>query len=50
MDAGQRAQVEIIRAEAGVADQLQAIILAENNLRERERELKRVLHKANLDI
>ncbi len=50
VDAGQRAQVEIIRAEAGVADQLQAIILAENNLRDRERELKRVVHKAGLDV
>lgn len=50
VEAGQRAQVEIIRAEAGVADQLQAIILAENNLRDRERELKRVVHKAGLDV
>jgi outer membrane protein len=48
--AGKVAQVEIIRAEAGVADQLQAIIIADNNLRDRERELKRVLHKAGLDI
>jgi outer membrane protein len=50
VEAGQRAQVEIIRAEAGVADQLQAIILAENNLRDREREVKRVVHKAGLDV
>ncbi len=50
VDAGQRAQVEIIRAEAGVADQLQAIIISDNNLRDRERELKRVLHKVGLDI
>ncbi len=50
VDAGQRAQVEIIRAEAGVADQLQAIILAENSLRDRERELKRVVQKAGLDV
>ena len=50
VDAGQRSQVEIIRAEAGVAEQLQAIIVAENSLRDRERELKRVLHKAGLDI
>jgi outer membrane protein len=48
--AGTVAQVEIIRAEAGVADQLQAIIIADNNLRDRERELKRVIHKAGLDI
>ena len=42
VDAGQRAQVEVIRAEAGVALQLEAIIVAENNLRDRERDLKRV--------
>ncbi|MCX5645716.1 MAG: TolC family protein [Phycisphaerae bacterium] len=50
VEAGQRSQVEIIRAEAGVADQLQAIIVAENSLRDRERELKRVVHKAGLDM
>jgi outer membrane protein TolC len=50
VDAGQRPQVEIIRAEAGVADQLHAIIFADNSLRDRERELKRVVHQAGLDI
>ncbi len=50
VDVGQRPQVEILRAEAGVADQLQAIIIAENSLRDRERELKRVVHKAGLDV
>jgi outer membrane protein len=50
VEAGQRSQVEIIRAEAGVAQQLEAIITAENNLRDRERELKRVIHKTGLDI
>lgn len=50
VNAGQRAPVEIIRAEAGVAQQLEQIIIAENNLRDRERELKRVLHKAGLDM
>lgn len=50
VEAGQRPQVEIIRAEAGVADQLQAIIVADNNLRDRERELKRVVHKMGLGI
>jgi outer membrane protein len=50
VEAGQRPQVEVIRAEAGVADQLHAIIFADNNLRDRERELKRVIHKTGLDI
>ncbi|UCG58993.1 MAG: TolC family protein, partial [Phycisphaerales bacterium] len=47
---GERAYVEVVRAEAGVAQQLEAIILAENSLRDRERELKRVLSKAGLDM
>ncbi len=50
VEAGQRPQVEIIRAEAGVADQLEAIIIAENATRDRERELKRVVHKMGLDV
>lgn len=45
---GERSQVEIIRAEAGVAQQLEAIIIAENNLRQRQRELKRILNKPDL--
>jgi outer membrane protein len=47
---GQRASVEVIRAEAGVAQQLEAIIVAENNLRDRERELKRVVNKTGLEM
>ncbi len=50
VEAGERAQVEIIRTEAGVAQQLEAIIIAENNLRDRERELKRTLNKTGLDM
>jgi len=48
--AGDKPQIEIIRTEAGVAQQLEAIILAENNVRDRERVLKRTLNKANLDM
>jgi outer membrane protein len=48
--AQQRAQVEIVRAEAGVAEQLQAIIIAENAVRDRQRELKRVIQKAGLNV
>ncbi len=48
VDAGQRPPVEIVRAEAGVAQQLEQIIIAENTLRDRERELKRVVNKAGL--
>ena len=48
--AGEVAQIEVIRTEAGLAQQLEAIILAENNVRDRERELKRVLNKAGLEM
>ena len=50
VEAGEQAQVEIIRAEAGVAQQLEAIIVAENNLRDREREFKRTLNKTGLNM
>jgi len=50
VDAGEKPQVEIIRAEAGVAQQLEAIIVAENNLRNRERELKQTLNKEGLEM
>jgi len=47
---GQRAQVEITRAEAGVAQRLEAIILAENTLRDTERDLKRALNMPDIDM
>ncbi len=50
VNAGQTAQVEIVRAEAGVARQLAAIITAENALRDRQREFKRLLNKPGLPI
>jgi len=49
VNAGERAQVEVIRAEAGVAAQLEAIIVAENSVRDRERELKQILNKPGLE-
>jgi len=48
--AGEKPQIEIIRTEAGVAQQLEAIILAENSVRDRERELKRILNKTGLEM
>jgi outer membrane protein TolC len=48
--AGDKPQVEVIRTEAGVAQRLEAIIISENNVRDRQRELKRTLHKAGLDM
>lgn len=49
VDAGQHAQIEIYRAEAGLAQSLESIIFAENNLRDRQRELKRTLNKIGLE-
>jgi outer membrane protein len=48
--AGQAAEVEIIRAESGVADRLEGIIIADNQLRDRQRELKRILNEPGLDM
>jgi len=50
VESGQRPPVEIIRAEAGAAQQLEAIIVAQNNLQDRERELKRVINRAELPL
>ena len=41
VQAGDKAQIEITRSEAGAAERLEAIIVAENDVRERQRELKR---------
>jgi outer membrane protein TolC len=48
--AGDKPQIEITRTEAGVAQQLEAIIQAENAVRDRERDLKRALNKAGLGM
>ena len=50
VDVGEQAQVEVIRAEARVAAQLEAINNDENNLRDRERDLKRVMNSPGLDM
>ncbi len=42
------AEVEVIRAESGVAERLESIIISENTLRNQERELKRILNIPNL--
>ena len=47
---GERAQVEITRAEAGVAQRLEAIILAENTLRDTERDLKLALNMPAIEM
>lgn len=46
VEAGERPEVEVLRAEAGIASQLEQIILAENALRDRQRELKKLMNLA----
>jgi len=50
VDSGEMAQVEVVRAEAGVAERLEGIIIAENSVRDRQRELKQILNKPGLDM
>ncbi|MEM9414111.1 MAG: TolC family protein [Planctomycetota bacterium] len=47
---GDAAEIEIMRAESGVADGLEAIIVAENQVRQRERDLKRLLNMPELPM
>jgi outer membrane protein TolC len=46
----QAAEIEITRAESGVADQLELIIVAENSLKQRQRELKLLMNDPNLSV
>jgi outer membrane protein len=50
VEVGERAEVEVVRSEAGVAERLQNIIVAENELRSRERELKQIMNEAGLTM
>jgi outer membrane protein TolC len=50
VEAEQQAEVEIVRAESGVADTLEQIIIAENTVRDRQRDLKRILNEPGLGI
>ncbi|MDH3584377.1 MAG: TolC family protein, partial [Phycisphaerae bacterium] len=43
-------RIEILRAESGMADRLEAIIVAEVSVREAQRSLKRAINKPDLDI
>jgi outer membrane protein len=47
-NAGVVAEVDIVRAESGVADTLENVIIADNQLRDRQRELKRLLNAPGL--
>ncbi len=49
VNAGKHAQIEVKRAEAALAQSLESIIFAENNLRNRQREMKLTLNKIRLE-
>jgi len=48
--AGDQPEVEIVRAQSGVAERLEAIIIAENEVLRQQRELKRIINAPDLDI
>lgn len=48
--AGVAAEVDVTRAESGVADRVESVINAETSLRERQRELKRLLNLPDVPI
>ncbi|MCA9305851.1 MAG: TolC family protein [Phycisphaerales bacterium] len=47
-EAGAEADVELIRAEAGLADRIEGIIIAANDVRARQRDLKRIMNADSL--
>jgi len=47
---GAAAEIEVTRAEAGLAERLESIILAENAVLQRQRELKKVINLPGLDV
>ncbi len=47
---GVAAEPDVVRAESGVADRVEAVINAENALRDRQRELKRILNEPGLEM
>ncbi|MEC9373340.1 MAG: TolC family protein, partial [Planctomycetota bacterium] len=50
VDAGRLPEIEVIRAEEGVATRIEGIIVAENELLARQRELKRIMNVDGLDV
>ena len=48
--AGAAAEADIVRAQSGVADRVESIIIADNLVRDRERELKRIINTPDLDM
>ncbi|MHC4295094.1 MAG: TolC family protein, partial [Planctomycetota bacterium] len=50
VEAGVQSEVEIVRSELGVDERLEAIIVAENRVREFQRDLKRIIQKPDLGM
>ena len=50
VEAGAAAETEVTRAESGVADRLEGIIVADNAVRQRERDLKRILNRPDIGM
>ncbi|MEL7473666.1 MAG: TolC family protein [Planctomycetota bacterium] len=50
VNAGRAPEVEVIRAQSGLADRLEAIVVAENNVFLRQRELKRLMNDPELTV
>jgi outer membrane protein TolC len=48
VDQGQVAEIEVIRAESGIGQRIEGIIVADANLRDRVRELKRIMNRKDL--
>lgn len=47
---GKRAEIEVIRAQSGVADRLDSILVAQNTLLAQQREFKRLINLPGLEI
>lgn len=50
VNAGGAPEIEVIRAQAGVADRLEAIIVAANSSLTQQRELKRIINRPDLPV
>ena len=50
VDAGDVAQIEVVRAESGLAQRVESIIIARTALRRAERDLKRIINRDDLPL
>ncbi len=50
VNAGDVPEIEVIRAEAGLADRLEAIIVAENAVLQQQRTVKRIINQPGLEL